>query len=336
MKIAEEKVEKDEEVYISKIAIRFKQELSKYYKSGSFKRMFHPKMHGLVKAEFIVEDNIADKYKIGIFKNPISYPTWIRFSNAKRHPSADKKKDMRGMALKLIGVNGKKLIEQDKNAVTQDFLLVTSKTLQTKSVKDFKKSIYALTDGGLKLFFFAITHLGIIIRSIKQISRCSNLLEESYFSTTPSLFGKENAVKYAVIPQSKSVSPFPSTPSNSFLKERLINDLDLKDIYFDFMVQFQTDSIKMPIEDPTKEWKSPFVKLATIKIPQQKFDFISQTKYGENLSFNPWHSIAEHRPLGGANRARKKVYEIVSNFRHKNNDVKQTEPTELENFNIHH
>ena len=39
----------------------------------------------------------------------------------------------------------------------------------------------------------------------------------------------------------------------------------------------------------------------------------------DNLSFNPWHSLPEHRPIGGINRLRKAVYETVSAYRHERN-----------------
>ena len=38
--------------------------------------------------------------------------------------------------------------------------------------------------------------------------------------------------------------------------------------------------------------------------------------FGENLSFTPWHSLPEHRPLGGINRARKAIYRAISRQRH--------------------
>ncbi len=323
----------NESHYTGKIADRFKRELTRYYASGLTKRMFHPKMHGLVKAEFIVEPDLSPEHRVGIFKEARTFPAWIRFSNAKRHPSADKKIDMRGMAIKLIGVEGEKLLEKDKHALTQDFLLVTSKTLQTKSVKDFQESIYALTGGWLHLLIYALTHPGVIIRSIRQVKRCNNILEVAYFSTTPSRFGSETvAVKYGVFPQQDLVSGFPRDPGDDFLRERLASDLAEKDAFFDFKVQFQEDAVNMPIEDPTREWTSPFVKLATIRIPKQSFDSPEQVAYGEHLSFTPWHSISEHRPLGGANRARKKVYEIISAFRHERNDAPENEPTELKSF----
>lgn len=91
----------------------------------------------------------------------------------------------------------------------------------------------------------------------------------------------------------------------------------------------------MPVEDPTIEWDSaasPFVKIATITIPKQKFDSKDQMDFCENLSMTPWHSLPEQRPLGGINRVRKAVYEAISTLRHNLNGEARTEPTGEEQF----
>jgi len=334
LKPGEERPIPNEEHYAQKIADRFKSTLSDYYASGLTKRMFHPKMHGLVEAEFTIEKDLPDNLKQGIFSEEKSYPAWVRLSNAKRQPAEDKKKDMRGMAIKLIGVPGNKLLEGEEEAVTQDFLLVTAETLQTVSVKDFQKSIDALLGGGLKLFFYAITHPRVIIRSLRQITKCGNLLEKQYFSMTPYRFGENQAVKYSAIAVRNEENTIPKKPSDGYLRDRLIEDLKKEDQYFDFMVQLQTNPDSMPIENPTVAWSSPFQKVATIKIKKQEFDSNAQRSYGENLSFTPWHSIEAHRPLGGVNRARKLVYEQVAKFRRERNDVTDiAEPDTLLTFN---
>jgi hypothetical protein len=334
MKIGEEHIIENEEYYIHLIADRFITTLKKYYDSGTTKRMFHPKMHGLVQADFIVERNLPPHLKKGIFSEEKTYSSWIRLSNAKRIPSNDKNKDMRGFAIKIIGVSGEKLLRHQKNAITHDFILVTAQTLQTKTVKDFQKSIYALTGSKIGLFFYAITHPKVIYRSLKQISKCNNLLQERYFSMTPYKFGIGNAVKYAVFPQNTDKTNNINQADPDYLKKQLITDLKKGDVSLDFMVQFQTDPEKMPIENPTIIWVSTFQKVATIKIKQQNFDLPAQNEYGENLSFTPWHCIEDHKPLGGVNRARKVVYEEVAKFRRDRNDLSnQTEPTEILTFN---
>ena len=63
-----------------------------------------------------------------------------------------------------------------------------------------------------------------------------------------------------------------------------------------------------------------------LHIPAQQVDSAAQRAFGENLSFTPWHSLPEHRPLGGINRARKIVYAAISTFRHAQNGVPRQEP----------
>jgi len=46
----------------------------------------------------------------------------------------------------------------------------------------------------------------------------------------------------------------------------------------------------------------------------------------EARSFTPWHSIAEHRPLGGISRVRKAVYQTISTLRHQLNGQPRVEP----------
>ncbi len=332
MKIGVEYPEPNEAKYAQQIADRFIKTLMKYYDSGNTKRMFHPKMHGLVMGTFHVEKNLPDSLKYGLFSKAQTFPAWVRLSNAKRHPQHDKKKDMRGMAIKLVGVPGEKLLKDEHDALTQDFLLVTADRLQTKSVKNFKKSIYALTGGFLHLFFYAITHPGVIVRSLKQISRCDNVLGKSFFSMTPYKLG-DAAVKYVVVPQQSIKSKSVDKSDPDYLRKALVADLKENDFKFDFMVQVQEDAMAMPIEDPTVRWKSKFQKVATLTIAQQEFDSKEQREYGENLSFTPWHCLEEHRPLGGVNRARKIVYEQIAGFRRERNDIPNIkEPDDIVSF----
>ena len=99
---------------------------------------------------------------------------------------------------------------------------------------------------------------------------------------------------------------------------------------FDFTVQIQTDSRRMPVEDPTIRWserRSPFRRVATIRIPSQDFTSEAQKAFAEQLSFTPWHSLPEHQPMGGINRVRRDVYEAISEMRHQKNGVPRREPS---------
>jgi hypothetical protein len=94
-------------------------------------------------------------------------------------------------------------------------------------------------------------------------------------------------------------------------------------------VQLQDPGAKMPIEDPTIRWSeeiSPYRPVARIEIPRQQFSSDAQNQFCEQLSFAPWHGLEAHRPVGGINRARKAVYNAVSERRHAHNGFERHEP----------
>ena len=74
------------------------------------------------------------------------------------------------------------------------------------------------------------------------------------------------------------------------------------------------------------------VSVATLRLPRQQFDSPAQLAFARRLSFNPWHCIAEHRPLGNQSRARKRMYWELSQMRHDMNSVPRYEPNGDEVF----
>ena len=95
---------------------------------------------------------------------------------------------------------------------------------------------------------------------------------------------------------------------------------------FDFLVQLRDSPPPRDVEDTTRRWSEPFRKVARVEILQQDFDTPAQQVFGENLSFNPWRCLPEHRPLGGISRARRQVYRALSAFRHDRNAAPRVEP----------
>jgi hypothetical protein len=110
----------------------------------------------------------------------------------------------------------------------------------------------------------------------------------------------------------------------------MVRTLDETDVEFEMRVQLQTDPFLMPIENAAVLWPerlSPRVPVATLRIPRQKFDDPAQFALPRNLKFNPWHCLADHRPLGNQSRARKRMYDELAIFRQKMNSAKHVEPT---------
>ena len=314
------------------LAARLQAKIIRDNPTGIMRRDAHPKMHGLVKAEFTIEPDLPPELRIGIFSEARTYQAWIRFSNQDGNIQPDTSRDIRGMAIKLMGVAGDKLLEAERDAQTQDFIVITTNVFVTKDVAEFDGLIKAMTGSTwAKISYFA-THLRVIWNLIKSMKKFANPLQTRYWSTTPYLFG-ETAVKYSAIPRVAHADEMPTKPGPDYLREAMVRQLLQREAVFDFTVQLQVDANDMPIEDPGHEWKeseSLFRKVATIRIPQQEFDSEAQRSFGENLSFTPWHSLPAHRPLGGINRARKIVYDAISTFRHARNNVVRREPTSWE------
>jgi hypothetical protein len=295
------------------------------------RRQVHPKLTGCVKAEFIIAELPAD-LKVGVFKEAKSFPAWIRFSNGETHLSKDSKKDFRGFAIKLMNVPGKKLDLTHPDITSHDFILLNNKTFISNDIEQFTKVLYLLTtphklSSWPRKFMIALSSIPLIKRVGKAKVKIKHPGEIPYFSTTPYRFGDESkAVKYAVIPSPNNKLLYPDTESKDFLGVNMASTLKEHELVFDFCIQFQTDADKMPIEDPTIEWTSELIKLATIRIPRQVIDTQERKNIGENLSYNIWHSLAEHRPLGIFNRLRAHIYEEMYSFRHQHNGIEDKEP----------
>ena len=108
-----------------------------------------------------------------------------------------------------------------------------------------------------------------------------------------------------------------------------------QDVEFDITLQLQTDPHRMPIENNAVYWPprlSPRVPAAVLHIPKQTFDSPEQLDFARVLTYNPWHSVPEHRPLGNQSRARKRMYYELSRLRQAKNDVEHYEPTGDEEF----
>jgi hypothetical protein len=336
-KIGHEYVTADEDSIASQMVNEFEAQVTRLYKDKKMLRQVHTKMHGCVKATFAVEKNLPDELKVGVFAGtPKEYQAWVRFSNGNTQTQKDKKKDIRGVAVKLMGVPGEKILNDAHFQETQDFLLMSSETFFAKTIKELNKLLTALTSASkikTLLYFLNPFHLPTLMRINKSMVACDNPLSIPYWSTQPYQFGTVNrAVKYHLRPLPENQVVIENTTDDDYLRYNLAQSLHDNEAKFDFYVQFQTDAEAMPIEDPTVAWTSQYIKLATLTIYAQVFDSNAQMEFGDNLSFNPWHSLPEHRPLGSFNRVRKRVYEVMSKFRHDKNKLPVLEPKESPDF----
>ena len=133
--IVVEEVPEEESKWIAetaKITVQL-QDKRKSIQNNEVLRGVHPKSHGCVEAEFIVNKDIASDYQVGLFAKPGGhYKAVVRYSNAAVviAPDLDKEKDKdrngsRGMAIKVLDACDSVLLE-DGGARNQDFLMVNT------------------------------------------------------------------------------------------------------------------------------------------------------------------------------------------------------------------
>ena len=85
---------------------------------------------------------------------------------------------------------------------------------------------------------------------------------------------------------------------------------------FDLGVQLFRDAKRTPIEDATVEWPeevAPRQSVAILALPIQDLDSERGRAVAarvEAMSFDPWHALEAHRPLGAMMRARNPAYRL--------------------------
>ena len=293
---------------------------------GPARRDAHPKAHGCVEAEFRVLEGLSSALRVGLFARPRAYGAWIRFSNGSASAQNDSVGDGRGMALKVLGVDGSR-------SGTQDLIMINSPAFFVRNAVDYVD--FELASNPLLFFFPGFNPFRFRLREMwvaRGITgrKVSNPLNTPYWSVTPYLFG-DAACKFSARPVAP-LSPFEDRAAPNFLHDNLALALAEGDAAFDLYIQLCARPERMPIEDAAIAWSesdSPFLPVARITIPRQGFDSPERIALGENLSFTPWHGLDAHRPLGGINRVRRSVYEAVSRLRHEINGVPRVEPESL-------
>jgi hypothetical protein len=339
LKIAEERIAADEEASLQSIIDTFKAQMSGLWKPGGFERGGNTKTHGIVRGEFTVHDGLPPQFRHGIFKEPRTYRAWVRFSGPGPFVTPDiDDVGFMSISIKLMGVPGDKMMAEEKQ--TQDMFGVSTPTFVTPDTRaNAHLQRWSLLNASIYHFVnFRNPHLLDFIMQGLWIKTQSSPFEAPYFSCVPYLLGEGQAMQYSVWPKSDRKTPIPRLPlrpPDDYLRQAMVKALDAGDVELDFRIQLQTDPHLMPIENNAVLWPerlSPRVSVATLRLPAQKFDSPAQIAFGRRLSYNPWHCIKDHRPLGNQSRARKRMYFELSQFRHRMTGVPHYEPNGDETF----
>ncbi|HXH75664.1 MAG TPA: hypothetical protein VNJ08_11895 [Bacteriovoracaceae bacterium] len=265
-----------------------------------------PEDQGCVKAEFKILRDIPSDFRHGVFVDvEKTYPAWIRLSNDNKRP------DGRSLTIKLMGVEGPKLGDESGS---QDFLFQSAPNFFAKDVADYVKFMKRGDELSKKTKLHKRKKRASIKVPAESAPHIKHPLSAEYFSALPQLIGPQAMKLHAgPCPDSKLLpTKFFARFKDDFMRKILSAQLEDGDACIEISVQVQKDDLAMPIENALIPWDtrlSPFIPVAQILIPKQDFLTEKRKQFCENISFNPWHAIPEHRPLGGINRVRKLVYE---------------------------
>ena len=276
----------------------------------------------------------------GIFAEPgRTYRAWVRYAGPGPYITPDiDDVGFLSMSIKLMGVPGPKLLDDEQH--TQDLLGISTPTFVTPDTRA-NAQLQRWSYKNAQIFYFLNFRESHILDSIMQLlwtKTQTSPLEGQYFSCVPYLLGEGQAMQYSFRPRLKTrtrVPRLPLRPPDNYLRDAMVATLAKQDVEFDILLQLQTDPFLMPIENNGVLWPtklSPRVPAAVLRIPKQKFDSPEQLDFARILSFNPWHCVPEHRPLGNQSRARKRMYYELSKLRQQMNDVEHYEPTGDETF----
>jgi hypothetical protein len=305
------------------------------------------KSHGFLKGELSVAGDLPGHLRQGVFAQARTYQVIIRLSSVPPDVSSDKIPSARGMAIKIIGVDGAKLLPDDTGH-NQDFLLIDvpafapgtlplykAALTAAKTTPEFVQRALASVARGVEAVEEAINvEPSALIQTLARDN--ANLLGETYHSAAPLRFG-EYVAKISAAPLSADVKALTGKQvadvGDSTLRDLVVEHFRREGAEYRLRAQLCVDLDRMPIEDATVIWPeelSPHQPVATLRIPRQEAYSPARRVFGDDvLSFNPWCGIEEHRPLGAIMRLRKSVYAQSSRFRHEMNAQPRIEPAAI-------
>jgi hypothetical protein len=337
--LAEERRLSNEDELVDSIITSFTAQIRDLWKPGSAERGGNTKTFGIVRAEFEVHDNLPPELRHGIYARPDTYRAWVRFSGPGPYitPDIDDVGFM-SISVKLMGVQGEKLMPDEKH--TLDLTAVCTPTFVTADlIANANLQRESLRNSQI-LHFLNLQNnhvLDLLMQALWTRTQTSPL-EVAYFSCVPYLLGPGQAMQFSFWPKDGRRTPIPRLPlrpPDDYLRQAMARTLAENGAAFDVRLQLQRDAHRMPIENNAVYWSerlSPRVSVATLRIPSQTFDSPSQLAFARQLSFNPWHTIADHRPLGNQSRGRKRMYAELLGVRQRMNRTNPIEPTGDEVF----
>ncbi|MER6524570.1 hypothetical protein [Streptomyces sp. NPDC001508] len=264
-------------------------------------RALHRNQVAALEAALVVEENLPDYARQGIFAAPSVFEAQVRLSNG--NFSADRAPDIRGFAIKVLGASTPSSAD-----VEQNFTLVSQETLKVSGSADVVGIVDLSTSAPGAALRKAVSKpqltCGAVTNLRDMVKPFSGFATHDFFSIMPITFGD-----YAARVKLCAASTKTNKEARKDLAADIYGRLADADLEFLFQAQFFEDESRTPIEDSSVRWDAPWLTVARLHVPRQAPDeALAETV--EKSSFNPWIAATEHRPLGELMRARQAAYSL--------------------------
>ncbi len=292
----------------SKALVELQTRKSKLFGHG---RALHRKGLTAIHAELEVLPGLPEHAAQGLFSTPARYEATIRLSNGGMDVAPDKVPDIRGLAIKVLGLSGPGALGIDTDC--QDWLLINHERFGFPQAEEFVAFVVAAGHGIPALICHCFRRYGLSAFSVisgfqaTMSKPFSGFATEAFHTVVPSAMGPW-AARLRVVPGPGA----PNANAKNDWAADVANRLRTAPITWDVQLQFFEDEASTPIEDARAGWTdAPWLTVARLTAPVQDLTSPDAKAYSasvEEQTFDPWHALAAHRPLGDVMRARKAVY----------------------------
>ena len=251
--IAEERIQPNEEEHLQAIITQFTAQMKRLWNPGHFERGGNTKTHGIVRAEFIVRDDLPENMRRGIYAEPRTYRAWVRFSGPGPYITRDiDDVGFMSISVKLMGVPGPKLLDDEQE--TLDMFGVSTPTFVTPDTKA-NANLQYWSYRNASVFHFASFRNSHFLDSFMQLlwtKTQTSPLEGDYFSCVPYLLGEGQAMQYSFRAKFESktrVPRLPLRPPDNYLRDAMVATLAERDAEFDVLLP----AADRPVQDADRE-----------------------------------------------------------------------------------
>ncbi len=322
-------------------------------------RPVHAKSHGVLVGTLEVLPGLPEPLAQGLFAEGGSHPVILRFSTNPGDMLADNVSSPRGLAVKVLDVEGEKVASHE-GKTTQDFVCINASTFGAPDPKDFLEQLKIFdknleTPEGVKhAVSVAARATNAVLKAVHLPSAtlegigapATHILGESFSTVAPLRYGRYVA-KVGFAPGSENLKGLTGKSIDLDVDYNALEELIKKFFRHETAVWDVKVQLALAPEDPTadekekdfpielanKEWpedRSPWQTVAKLTVtPQDSYSDERQIFVDERLSFSPWHALEAHRPLGGVMRSRLKAYEEAIKYRVQRNERERAEPASV-------